>query len=92
MLKKLIEQKCNVNEKDASGTCAIIEAAKRNDTDMVKMLLDAGAKPLVQNRMGCSTLSWAEHHKNTQMLSMLKSYNRKRESLSDRSPKRSRLK
>lgn len=71
-VQECIKSGCDVNEKDASGTCAIIEAAKRNDLDMVKILIKAGAKRLVQNRFKESTLSWATFHHNDEMLEVLK--------------------
>lgn len=47
--KYLLEQKADCNKADFQGNCAVHFCAIRCDTTILRMLLDAGANPLVQN-------------------------------------------
>lgn len=60
--KKLIEaKKCDVNEKDEFGRCAVIAAANReDDTEMMEVLINAGANLDVKDDFGNTPLSLAK--------------------------------
>lgn len=57
----------DVNEFSESGNCPILEAASRNDTEMVTLLLASGANPDVQDLRHNTPLYWAQHHENNIM-------------------------
>lgn len=57
----------DVNEFSESGNCPLLEAASRNDADMVELLLLNGADPDIHDLRHNTPLSWAQHHKNATM-------------------------
>jgi hypothetical protein len=68
----LIEKKVPVNYKDADGSTPLLEAARFNNTEAVRILLSAQANPNVSG--GCDNLTplhWAVSYKNTQMVTLL---------------------
>ena len=57
----------DVNEMSLSGNTPILEAASRNDTKMVALLLAKGANPDVHDLKNNNPLSWAKKYKNAEM-------------------------
>ena len=53
------------------GDTPLIEAARKNNTQIMKVLLDSGARPNLQNRSGDTALIWAARNKNYDALEML---------------------
>lgn len=72
-VKKLIDARYDVNEKDEEGNTPAIIAASRNDFKMLKMLVDAGAKLNVTNDNGDSPLQFSQQFKNTEMENFINS-------------------
>jgi ankyrin repeat protein len=66
-VRTFITEGDDVNESSQSGNCPLLEAASLNDTEMVKLLLENGANPDVQDMKTNTPLSWATHHKNKEM-------------------------
>ena len=58
IIKILIDNGADVNAHDNFGVTALMQAARRNNADIVKALLDAGAKETIDNR-GWTALFWA---------------------------------
>jgi uncharacterized protein len=72
--KRLIEAGHDVNEFSLSGNCPILEAASRNDTKLVELLLEHGADPLVEDRKGHTPLHWAQKNKNEHMEEIIQTH------------------
>jgi len=66
-VKKLIVMGKDVNNPDKYGNYAVIVAASRNDFETLKLLVEAGAKLNVFNRMGDDALIWAVRNDNMRM-------------------------
>ena len=58
-VRKLVEQKTDVNAAQPDGTTALMWAVHWNDVDLTRALLKAGANPKTANRLGASPLSEA---------------------------------
>lgn len=71
-VEKLIADGVDVNETDASGDCAVMEAVQRNDLKMLKLLVDAGARLNVSN--GVTPMAYAEHHRNAAMMNYIREH------------------
>ena len=71
VVRRLILEGHDVNEFSESMNCPLLEAASRNDTAIVKLLMEHGANPNVEDVKGRSPLSWAQTHGNTLMGKML---------------------
>lgn len=67
----LIQEGRNVNLPNSNQEYAIIAAARRNETDMVELLLKAGADPRFYNRNGERAMRWAIFYKNKKMIELL---------------------
>lgn len=65
--RQLINEGHDVNEFSQSGNCPLLEAASRNDTKMVTLLLEHGADAQVEDRKGNTPLCWAQKYKNEPM-------------------------
>ena len=61
----------DVNEFSESGNCPLLEAASRNDTQMVELLLEHGADPEVHDMRKNSPLSWAKKYNNAEMENLI---------------------
>lgn len=68
----------DVNESDDAGTTAIINAAKRNDTLMVKLLIQGGADIEATDDFGYSAAIWAKQNDNQEMINLIASASSKR--------------
>ena len=71
VVRQLILEGHDVNEFSESMNCPLLEAASRNDTAIVELLMKNGANPNVEDVMGRSALNWAQTHGNTLMENML---------------------
>ena len=71
-VKYYIEKGADVNLPDSeTGKTSLILAALNNDTDILKVLLEAGAKPNVQNYDGKTALMFAALRKNSEAVTLL---------------------
>ncbi|PIR39068.1 MAG: hypothetical protein COV35_04200 [Alphaproteobacteria bacterium CG11_big_fil_rev_8_21_14_0_20_39_49] len=61
---ELLSDGFNIDEKDSSGSTALIQASSRNDTNMVNFLLERKANPLVIDNEGLSAKDWASENGN----------------------------
>ena len=61
--KMLILYKCKLDSRDNSGNTALHLAVKNRNLDMVNLLLDNGASPLIQNHKNCIPLCYANLQK-----------------------------
>lgn len=71
-VKKCIGCGCDVNQRDYNGDCAIIWAAQRNDMEILKLLVNAGARLDIDKSGGPSPLGYAIANKNQQMIDYIK--------------------
>lgn len=62
-----INQGNNFNEKDSDGDCAFIWAARNDDLNMMKMLVNAGASLNVKEASGLSPFGYAVANQNQAM-------------------------
>lgn len=68
-VKQLIEKKVDINERDASGDCAVIWAALRCDLETLKILVEAGADLNVMGGFsGMTPLDYAKFNKSNTMV------------------------
>ncbi len=70
-VKKLLDARCDVNQRGEFGGSALLLAACRNDWPIFKLLVSAGADVNVEDDFGNSPLSWAKKHNNQNMLALL---------------------
>ena len=61
----------DIDSSDFLGNTALIWAARRNDIKAVRILLDSGASPNIQNSVGCSALHDAVSHSTLQCVRLL---------------------
>lgn len=66
-VKEMIKMGEDVNEKDADGWCAVVWAAYRNDMEILKLLVENGAKLDVRGGCGFTPLSYARSNYNQEM-------------------------
>lgn len=73
VLKRLLARNPNIdlNLKDEYGHLPVIEAAKRNNLSMVKLLVEHGAKLHDKDGMGRNVEGWAKKHNNKDMINFL---------------------
>jgi ankyrin repeat protein len=69
--KALIERKYNVNVCDKFGNTPALFAAKDNDLEIMKMLIDAGADLQERNFMGQDPLFWAQFNESQEMIDLI---------------------
>jgi ankyrin repeat protein len=70
-VRLLIKNGCNVDEKDYSGTCAVIVCVERNDENIMQVLIRANANLDVLDPLRCPALQLAEeleHYKIAQLI------------------------
>ena len=69
-LENLLSRSKNldVNEKDEYGNFAAIIAARRNDLDMLKLLVEHGAKLDLKDGFGRTIMGWAIKYKNEETI------------------------
>jgi ankyrin repeat protein len=74
ILRKLLarDENIDLNLKDEYGHLPVIEAAKRNNLPMVKLLVKHGAKLHSKDGAGRNVEGWANKHKNKDMINFLK--------------------
>jgi ankyrin repeat protein len=70
-LKRLLNAGVNIEARDVNGSTPILIATANNHTNIVKILLDAGANPNEKNRWQDTTLVWAAHFNNVEMAKLL---------------------
>lgn len=70
-VQKYIDAKYNINIVDEYGRSATIIAAERNDFEMLKMLVDAGAKLDVKDKFESSPLEQAKKNNNQEMIDFI---------------------
>lgn len=66
---KCIRNGDDVNAKDYNDMTAVVAALQNNDLNMLRMLLDAGAK--LCKFHGVSALGWAKNNKNQEMIDLI---------------------
>ncbi|KTD58321.1 ankyrin repeat protein [Legionella sainthelensi] len=71
VVRALILEGRDVNEFSQGGNCPLLEAASRNDSKIVALLLQHGANPMVEDPRGQTPLYWAQRYKNTEMEEMI---------------------
>lgn len=69
----LIQHGKDVNEANSDGDCAVLVAARRNDLELFKILIEAHANLDVKDAAGCSVLDWAKQYNNTEMIELIES-------------------
>jgi len=68
IVKKIIEKDSTViNKRDNYGNYPIIEAARCNNFEILKILVNSGAKIDVKNCLNQTTLFWVERNNNDEM-------------------------
>lgn len=70
VVRLLIAEGYDVNEFSVSGNCPLLEAASRNDTKIVELLLEHGANPNV-SLGGKTPLDWSQENQNELMERMI---------------------
>ena len=65
---------CDINEKDNFGVPVIIVAARRNNSIIVELLLQAGVDVDVRSPIGETLEYWANRHNNKYMRSLIEKY------------------
>lgn len=71
VVRAFIAEGDDVNESSESGNCPFLEAASRNDTPMMKLLLEKGANPDVYDMGRNTPLAWAKRYNNVEMEEMI---------------------
>lgn len=67
-MQRRIQEGCNVNQRDEQGNTALHLAAARNAKDCIRLLLQSGADPLVQNAAGGQAVQLAGGEASRQLL------------------------
>jgi len=70
-VKALIETGCDVNQADRYGNRAVLMAALRNDMEILKELIKAGARLDVEDHYHHSPRSWAEENGSDEMVRLI---------------------
>jgi len=74
IIKALLQKGANLDIKNRNGNTPLIEAAKYTDTEIIKLLIDAGANTNninIQNNNGDTALMYASHNNNPEIVKML---------------------
>lgn len=74
----LDNRKANVNRKDYTGATALHRATEADNTELVKLLLSAGAKVNVKDCLGETPLSIAKEYENEDIIRLLRAAGAKR--------------
>lgn len=72
-VEQLIEVGVDVNKIDYWGKTALIAAAERDDFELLKILVDAGADLNIRSLSEPSARGYAVHHKNKDMIDYIDS-------------------
>src|SRR5690348_13290901 len=59
VVRTLLQQKADVNQREADGTTALHWAVRQDNLEMVNLLIGAGANVNARNRLGVTPLSLA---------------------------------
>jgi ankyrin repeat protein len=70
-VKKCIEYGADVN-KIVRDMSPLMLAARYNNPEIIKILLEKGAKPSIENDKGLTALKYAEYSKSTECIAILK--------------------
>src|SRR5215467_12662793 len=70
-VRRLVQQKADVNAPQVDGTTALHWAVQSNDLEMVDVLLRAGAKPSTANKAGAPPMLIATESGNTAIIERL---------------------
>ncbi|HEY0962159.1 MAG TPA: ankyrin repeat domain-containing protein [Pseudomonadales bacterium] len=70
-IRQLLQQGVNVNEPQIDGTTALHWAVQANDTQMTRVLIEAGADVSARNRVGAPPLLPAAINGNAELLELL---------------------
>jgi ankyrin repeat protein len=65
--------KLDLNERDGEGNLAAVIAAKRNDLEMLELLVSNGARIDLADSYGRTVEGWARKYKNEEMLQFIMS-------------------
>ncbi len=68
MRQLLSERQIDVNKSNEYGINAALVAAERNDLEMLKLLVEHGARLDVKDGMGRTPIGWAERNENAEMI------------------------
>lgn len=66
--RELIRRGLDVDDPDENGNYAVTMAARRNDLEILKILIDAGAELNLFDGMGRKAITWARKYKNQEMI------------------------
>jgi ankyrin repeat protein len=70
-VKKLLAKGVNINAQDSYGWTALTYAIEKGNSELVALLVDAGADPCIKLSSGHSPLSYAQSQKNTLIIEAL---------------------
>ena len=76
LVKKFIEYGADINE-TTNGLTPLMYAARYNQVEIIKLLLEKGANLKVKDERGFTALNHAENSKATEAVELLKNYSRK---------------
>jgi hypothetical protein len=76
VVKRLLDQKLNVNAVDKQGVTALMLAAENNKVEIVKLLLKKNADPNVEDQTGWTALMKAVYQGNTDCVTALAAQSR----------------
>jgi len=71
LVRKLIEEKADINESQVDGATALHWAAHANDLELARVLIDAGADVSAANRVGATPMLEAVVNGNAAIIEML---------------------
>ena len=74
IMQKCIDAGLNINEKTPGGSSPLLEAARKNRTEMCHFLLEKGADPLVQLKTGFNILNAAAKNGNVDLFNTFSKY------------------
>jgi ankyrin repeat protein len=75
VVKHALERGANPNEKYSKGVTVLMYAITENDIEMMKILLDYGADPTIENQYGMTALRmWETWKGNKEMMDLLDKY------------------
>jgi ankyrin repeat protein len=72
LVQQKLDEEWDPNVRNEDGISPILKAAERNDLEMVRVLLKAGASVDVSDIVGDTPLRQAESHGNEEMIKLMK--------------------
>jgi ankyrin repeat protein len=75
-VKELVTEE-NINRKDDLSNTPLMIAVQYMDIEIIKVLLDKGADPAIEDDLGVSSLTMATDSENKEIVELLKSYTTK---------------